>query len=453
MLSELIKRHKLSIAFLGDIVVFALSMVIVLYARYGILENNIGHLTNFSEAGFATQFSVHLYPFIVVLILWLIIFYISNLYTFNAFGNLLEISKRVTTALLISFAFTITIFYIFSRFFELTPKANLIALTIVFGALDILWRYLQRKIFIQKKFRSHILMLASSLLTTEIAEYVNTNPQLGYAIHPFNADILGFAETIRKDAITQVVIDGKSFKNNTIVKMLYGILSKQIEITILTDFYESLFRCIPVSEIEEEWFIREITKSKMLYESAKYLVEMLLVLITLPITIPLAIIIGILVTTTSHGPVIYRQERVGKNDRPFTLYKFRTMNIGQDGPLWTTEGDDRITSIGKFLRHTHLDEIPQLLNVLKGDISFIGPRPERTKLAKIYEVIPYYEIRHIIKPGIIGWAQLNFKPSTSIEEARKKFQFDLYYIKNRSFILDIFILLKTVRLLIMAYEK
>ncbi len=453
MLSELIKRHKLSIAFLGDIVVFALSMTIVLYVRYGIFSNNIGSFASSFGNSFTTQFSVHLYPFIIVLILWLAIFYISNLYTYNAFGNLLEITKRVTTALLISFAFTITIFYIFSRFFELTPKANLIALAITFGILDITWRYLQRKIFIHKKYCSNVMMLASSPLTNEISEYIDTNPQLGYALYPFNTNMLKLAETIQKNSIAQVVVDGRFFKNNTVIKTLYGILSRSVEITSLTDFYESLFRCIPVSEIEEEWFIREITKNKSIYESTKFMVEIILIIATLPITIPLAIIIGILVATSSHGPIIYKQERVGKNDKPFTLYKFRTMKIDQDGPLWTVERDSRLTSIGKFLRHTHLDEMPQILNVLKGDISFIGPRPERTKLAKIYEVIPYYEIRHIIKPGIIGWAQLNFKPSTSIEEARKKFQFDLYYIKNRSFILDIFILLKTVRLLIMASEK
>ena len=121
------------------------------------------------------------------------------------------------------------------------------------------------------------------------------------------------------------------------------------------------------------------------------------------------------------------------------------MRIDQTGPLWTEKDDMRVTLVGKLLRRTHLDEVPQLLNVLKGDISVIGPRPERTKLVKLYEQIPYYEIRHIIKPGIIGWAQLNYKPSASLEEATKKFQFDLYYLKNRSFILDLFILLKTIR--------
>jgi exopolysaccharide biosynthesis polyprenyl glycosylphosphotransferase len=418
---------------MGDIIVFFLSMILVLYVRYG-------------NRYFTYQFSVHLEPFLIVLFLWLVIFYIVNLYTYKAFENIIEIAKRVSTGLVFSFSVTITIFYIFSRFFELTPKANLIMLTIAFWILDIIWRYVLRKIFTKKAYRSNILTLAASPLMNEVSEYVNGNPQLGYSLYPFNGDAPMLRSVIQKYSITQIVIDGKFLRNNAVTKTLYGILSRQIEITTLTDFYELLFGCIPIEEIEEEWFIREIAENKSIYESMKRLVEVIIIILTLPITIPLGLIIGCLIILSSRGPIIYKQERMGKNDQPFILYKFRTMKINRNGPLWTSKDDDRVTFIGKFLRYTHMDEIPQIFNVLRGNISFVGPRPERTELVKIYEQIPYYEIRHIIKPGIIGWAQLNYKPSTSIDEARRKFQFDLYYIKNRSFILDIFIILKTARM-------
>lgn len=432
MFSEIIKRHKLEIAFVGDILLFIASISSILYVRYGATE-------------FSDRFAAHREPFIIVLIIWLAIFYISNLYTYKAFGNILEISKRIVASILISFSITISIFYIFSRFFELTPKVNLVLFAILFGLLDIGWRYILRKVFTQKKFRSNILLLAPSHLTKEICDYVSANPQHGFTLTIFKEGLHELKEIVEAKSITQVVIDGKFLRDNKVTRILYGILSKQIEITTLTDFYESLFGCIPIEEIEEEWFIREITKNKSIYESAKYLFEISLMVMTLPITIPIGLIIAILVGATSKGPIIYTQRRVGKNNRNFTLYKFRTMKINQEGPLWTTPNDSRLTGVGKFLRHTHLDELPQLLNVFKGDISFVGPRPERTKLVETYESIPYYEIRHIIKPGIIGWAQLNYKPSTTLEEAKKKFQFDLYYIKNRSFILDIFIILKTAR--------
>jgi len=432
MIKEIIKKYKLTLAVLGDILVFILSMIAVLYIRYG-------------NVAFIPQFLIHLRPLLIVLVIWITVFYISNLYTYKAFTNILEIARRLTTSLLISFFITITIFYIFSRFFYLTPKANLVMITVAFGVLDIAWRYLLRKIFIQKNHCSKVLMLSTSPLTNEITAHINSNPQIGYSVQKFESDLNTLVTTINTEGISLVVIDGNTLKNNSMSKILYSLLPNQIEIMMLTDFYESLFGCIPLTEVEEEWFIREITENKSIYESAKRLTEVVTICITAVITIPLALIVGFFVAITSKGPVIYKQERMGKNNKPFILYKFRTMRIDQTGPLWTEQNDARITFIGKLLRRTHLDEWPQLLNVLKGDISVVGPRPERTKLVKLYEQIPYYEIRHIIKPGIIGWAQLNYQPSTTLEEATKKFQFDLYYLKNRSFILDLFILIKTIR--------
>lgn len=431
MINELVKKYKPNIAVLGDIIIFFFSIILTLYLRYGNKE-------------FRAQFLVHIEPFIVVLIIWLIIFYIFNLYTYKAFKNTLEITRGFILALIVSFLVTITFFYIFSRFFNLTPKVNLVIFTVIFGGLDLLWRYTLRRIFIKEKYQYRILMLASSPLVEVVMEHVRANPQLGYYIDLFNTDIKTLPEFIRTNSINMIVIDGLALKNRTIAKTLYGLLPNQIEITMLTDFYESLFNCIPLDEIEEEWFIKEITENKNVYESIKRLIEIILSCLIIVVTIPLTIIIGITVALTSSSPIIYRQERIGKDNKPFTLYKFRTMKIN-NGPLWTEEKDDRVTYTGKFLRQTHLDEIPQLINVIKGDISFIGPRPECTGLVEIYSEIPYYEIRHMIKPGITGWAQLNYKASVSVDEAQKKFQFDLYYLKNRSFILDLFILLKTIR--------
>ncbi|MCL5004808.1 MAG: sugar transferase [Patescibacteria group bacterium] len=143
---------------------------------------------------------------------------------------------------------------------------------------------------------------------------------------------------------------------------------------------------------------------------------------------------------------------MGKNDFPFTLYKFRTMKIGVNGPLATEKNDKRVFFVGKILRFTHLDELPQLWNILKGDISFIGPRPESSDLVEIYKKLPYYEIRHIIKPGLTGWAQVNYKASASPEEAHEKLRYDIYYIKNRSLVLDFLILLKTIKYIFVSHK-
>lgn len=156
---------------------------------------------------------------------------------------------------------------------------------------------------------------------------------------------------------------------------------------------------------------------------------------------------------TSSGPIFYTQKRVGKNGSIFTLYKFRTMvqEAEKDGPRWAEEKDQRVTSIGRILRRTHLDELPQAINILKGELSLVGPRPERPEFTSMLEKqIPHYQLRHLVKPGIFGWAQLHFPYGDSIEDAREKLKYDLYYIKNRSIIFDILIVLKSLKIILFA---
>jgi len=160
--------------------------------------------------------------------------------------------------------------------------------------------------------------------------------------------------------------------------------------------------------------------------------------------------IALAIKIDSPGSVFYTQERIGKDRKNLTLYKFRTMKVSgdQDKKLWREKDPGQITRVGRILRRIHLDEFPQFWSILKGDLSFVGPRPEWVELAKIFEKeIPFYSQRYLVRPGFTGWAQLNFPPSTSVEEAKEKFQYDLYYIKNRSFFLDLGIILKTIRII------
>jgi sugar transferase (PEP-CTERM system associated) len=174
--------------------------------------------------------------------------------------------------------------------------------------------------------------------------------------------------------------------------------------------------------------------------------------IILILTLPIACLTAIAVRLESPGGVFYRQERIGLNGRPFMLLKFRSMRADaeKDGvPKWAQVNDERITRIGSFIRKVRIDEIPQVVNVLKGDMSFIGPRPERPFFVEeLRQVIPYYAERHRVKPGISGWAQLNYPYGASIEDAKEKFQYDLYYIKNYSLFLDLIVLIQTVRVIV-----
>ena len=173
------------------------------------------------------------------------------------------------------------------------------------------------------------------------------------------------------------------------------------------------------------------------------------VLVTM--TAPIVLVTAILIRVTSPGPVLYRQERVGQHGRPFMLYKFRSMRMDaeSDGPKWAEENDPRVTAIGRVIRKLRIDELPQIFNVLKGDMSFVGPRPERRVFVEdLARQLPYYAERHTVRPGITGWAQVNYPYGASVEDAKQKAQYDLYYIKNFSVFLDILILIKTIRVIL-----
>jgi len=166
------------------------------------------------------------------------------------------------------------------------------------------------------------------------------------------------------------------------------------------------------------------------------------------LSLPLAILTAILIKIDSRGPVLYKQERVGRGGQTFMVMKFRSMRVDaeKDGPVWARDADDRVTRVGRIIRKIRIDEIPQFWNILRGDMNFVGPRPERPHfVSQLAEEIPLYEQRHLIAPGLTGWAQIKYPYGSSIEDARQKLQYDLYYIKNQSLALDAAILFETVK--------
>jgi exopolysaccharide biosynthesis polyprenyl glycosylphosphotransferase len=167
------------------------------------------------------------------------------------------------------------------------------------------------------------------------------------------------------------------------------------------------------------------------------------------------LIVAVVVRLDSPGPVLYRQERVGEKGKTFMLFKFRTMRQDAEastGPVWASrDGDPRITRVGRFMRKTRLDELPQLFNVLRGEMAFVGPRPERPHFVEnLRKVIPYYDERHSVKPGITGWAQIKFGYGSTIEDAEEKLQFDLYYVKHMSLIFDVGIIVDTLKVVLVG---
>jgi lipopolysaccharide/colanic/teichoic acid biosynthesis glycosyltransferase len=245
---------------------------------------------------------------------------------------------------------------------------------------------------------------------------------------------------------TDLIVISRKINVNHQLKNIIEKLGFKVPIMELTDFYERYLNRIPIEEIDEYWILKEIINPEnSLQVLIKRILDIIFALIIGVLSLPLLpfIILGIYIS--SPGPVIFKQKRIGKDNKEFVLYKFRTMKNLKDLGVWAKENDERIFLFGKILRRLHLDEIPQIINILKGELSFIGPRPEQVHIVQeLAKKIPFFNIRHIIPHGITGWAQVNYKYARSVEESKIKFEYDLYYLKNRNIFLDILIFFKTI---------
>lgn len=226
-----------------------------------------------------------------------------------------------------------------------------------------------------------------------------------------------------------------------------------ISVLSQAEFWERHLRRVDISNIDSHW-LEELRRGKPPQSEAIVIriFDIFTSLGLLVATLPLMILVAIIVRIDSSGPVLYRQERVGLHNRPFTLLKFRSMrsNAEATGPSWAQQKDPRVTRVGSFMRKTRIDELPQLLNILHGEMSFVGPRPERPHFVdQLCDVIPCYHERTRVKPGLTGWAQVNFPYGASVEDARAKLSYDLYYVKHRGLLLDLLILLSTVRVILL----
>ncbi len=440
MLREITRQYKTFIVFIGDIAIFWASLALSIYFRY-------------DKSEFGGIFSAHINPFTILLFLWLIVFYIADLYTYTSFRTTLQNGQKFFIAIFVNFFLSITIFYIFNNFFILTPKLNLIIFTLIFSITDCAWRLFISRTISGKQNQNTVVVLSNSATADTAINQCEENPQLGYNIIQCKPESEAVELINKYSKNSTIVVDSKFLKNENIVNSLYKIIS-HTEIKTLTKFYEELFERIPISEIEETWFIQEIKSNKKLYDFVKRFLDIVLSIFGFIILSPIFIILFLLIPITSSGNALYSQIRTGKKDKPFTLYKFRTMynnpekNPDSTGksPIWSSKYDSRVTKLGKFLRRTHLDEIPQLINIIKGDLSFVGPRPERPEfIEKLKEQIPHYMIRHSLTPGLTGWAQVKYRYTNSIEDTKTKLEYDIYYLKNRNLMMDIFVILKTIR--------
>lgn len=261
---------------------------------------------------------------------------------------------------------------------------------------------------------------------------------------------------VEKERIQTIVFAPgyRSSANGHTVRNLLDLKARGIKVDELPTLYMRITGKVPVRHIEDHWlvFSQDFTGIARADErNLKRLTDILLACLALLVLAPLMAVCALLIKVTSRGPILYRQERVGLDRRPYNLLKFRTMRADaeEEGPRWATADDARVTPVGRFMRRLRLDETPQFLNVLRGEMSVIGPRPERPYFVELLERdIPYYALRFAARPGMTGWAQVNYPYGASVDDAHAKLEYDLYYVQEMSPFLDLVILLKTFQTLL-----
>ncbi len=425
---------------LGDLALFYVSLFWALFFRY------LGNIT-------FSAWDIHQLPFLFIHIVWLLVFYASEMYDTSIFPSLKKTSEKVLKTMAVATVVATLIFYLnLAPGVEITPKTNLFIDAGILTVLLILWRRFFWKLN-KNASKTNAMFLGESKEVDEIIEKLKINPHLGYFPSVVLSNFSKNLKKIIKEKNIHLVVASKKFlEDQEYSKKLYEVIPLGVSIINLPNFYEMLSEKIPISRISEAWFLENLLEiNKKTFEMTKRLSDILMAFVLFVPSLVLLPFVSVLIKATSPGPIFYKQKRVGKNGKIFEVIKFRSMkkDAEKNGAVWAKKEDPRITKFGNFLRKSRIDELPQIINVLKGEMSFIGPRPERPEFVnELKKEIPFYSIRHIIKPGLSGWAQVKFPYGASVKDAMEKLQYDLFYIKNRSFILDLAITAKTLAIVL-----
>ncbi len=415
------------------------------------------------EPGF-NVFAEHTGATVFTVIIYLIALYILDLYDLSHF-SLFEISSRILGAVVLAGVFSTLVFYTLPHW---RFGRGIFLLQLAFSWTGYLvWRLALKNSVFRRAARQPVIIIGageSSRDVIDVLEHSGVPFQLLGFIDdapcpsiPFLPDcrLLGTPDQLESvlanhsDAL--VILAKPEQRDPKLIQQMLSAKMKGVEVIDITVFYEQIAGRIPIRYVRDEWLLcaegfRLV--SKQITQKIKRITDIGFAALLLILTSPLWALTALAIVLESRGPVFYRQKRVGWKGRAFDILKFRSMVVDAEAlgnPVWAEEGDPRITRVGRVIRALRIDELPQIINILKGDMSLIGPRPERPEfVAELERQIPYYGLRHSVPPGITGWAQVNYPYGASIEDTIRKLEYDLYYVKNMSFYLDLKICLLTV---------
>ncbi len=414
----ILSRKTPFILLLGDIVAFIAALWVSLWIRWTALPS-------------ADLFYGHLSIFSYLFVIWVVVYFIWGLYEGQAVLFQTAIPRKLLSAQLVNMAIAVAFFY-FIPFIGIAPKTNLFIYMVVSVIFAFLWRTVLYRRLVPEK-TAEAIMVGDSAEAEELVKEVNGNPH--YHMH-FSA----------AGPASLVVVDLYDEKAKARLPELYKLLFSKVRFMDMHALYESIFGRVALSLLTHAWFLENISAyPKHVYDVLKRIMDFVIALVLAVVSLVIYPFVYIAIKLDDGGPAFIVQERIGKDGKIIKLLKFRSMRSSDKG-VWLTEGDDRITRVGKFLRKSRIDELPQLFSVIKGDMSLVGPRPDIQALGiELAAKIPYYNLRNLIKPGLSGWAQIRQSVvPQSLEETTERLAYDFYYIKHRSLTLDLKIALQTV---------
>jgi exopolysaccharide biosynthesis polyprenyl glycosylphosphotransferase len=433
----------------GDTIIAGTSLFLALALRFLALPSH-------------DRFVVHAQLFVPVYLFLVVLYYSFDFYDFSLFQTKLRQLSRLINIHLFTALFGLGFFYLFASVTQLTPKTVLLLYTLIHIALAILWRIFVVPEFIHPTVRAKTLLIAEGEEYEELKHAINSHSFYPFVIADHldlspedlasGNTLLQLKSILEHNGITQVIVDIRDEKAGSLLPYLYNLAAqRKIHVFDAALVYQDVLKKMPMRGIGHFWFFESVQLNIQAYEAAKRFIDVVVALPLLIAYLPFLLFIYIAIKLDDKGGLLSIQKRYGRGGKILNIYKIRTMDFTDEGAWVKHNKENKVTRVGKFLRKSRLDEFPQLFNVLKGDVSLIGPRPDMLALGgQLSAQIPYYMMRYTIVPGLSGWAQINqVLPPNSLEETKERLQYDLYYVKNRSLLLDFVILVKTFKVLVL----
>lgn len=448
-------EERRGILIFGDLIVTLLALLVALY------------FWSLGDAWyrFSIQFLRERVPgwFYVLPLAWLVL--MIELYDVRRASRRSDTARGVGVAALIGFGFYLVLFFFVP---ESLPRRGVFGFVVACAAFTIGWRYLYINVFTAPQFMRRVLIVGAGRAGCTLVDIVkeiwpppfflvgliDDDPQkIGHLVEGY--PVLGGSDqltnVIEQEQISDLIFAISGTMNPRTFQALLQAEERGIEVSTMPKIYEETMGRVPIFLLQSDWILRSFVDQAHtgeFYGFVKRLVDIAGGLVGTLMMLPLLPLIALAILIDSGRPIFFLQTRLGESGQEYEIIKFRTMCKDAEGDgkaRLAQENDSRVTRVGRFLRKTHLDELPNFLNVLRGDMSLVGPRAERPELvAELQERIPFYRARLFVKPGLTGWAQINFKYASSVEDTAVKLEYDLYYIKHRNLSLDFSIMLRTV---------